>query len=270
MRRGILFFVTFIMMLAVLSCHRKDIRLYHYSFSAVSDTIFVQPFFPVQLNFSRAISEEIGDFYKSPVVILPEKKLYSSARSVTGRYSAPLILDNLGKEKRASRYKIIGVTSYDIFCESHGVKEWGIFGLGNCPGNSCVVSDFRLRKFVGHEKAFTVNVVLHELGHNFGLNHCDKDQRCLMNDAKGTIKTLYTEQKWLCPYCRRKLDNCRSHNPIKVLKGHLSFYYHNIKTKVPAMIRLAPTAALTVNTSPRKITDKSIAIATLSLSTGAT
>ena len=63
----------------------------------------------------------------------------------------------------------------------------------------------RLVKFTGKTNDFVVNTVLHEIGHTFNLDHCDKDERCLMNDAKGTIATLYKEQKWLCPACVKLL-----------------------------------------------------------------
>jgi archaemetzincin len=168
-------------------------------------TIYIQPFYPFSHERVTQAATEIQNFYHCKVVVLPECKIYDEARSKSGRYSAPILLDLLDKKVRTKDSKILALTSYDIFHEDHGVKEWGIFGLGNCPGNSCVVSDFRLKWFPEKTPEFTIKIILHELGHTFGLPHCDHDDRCLMNDAKGGIAPLYKERKILCSRCLNKL-----------------------------------------------------------------
>lgn len=50
----------------------------------------------------------------------------------------------------------------------------------------------------------------------------------------------------------------------------LCLLVYKMSTSVPPMIRIAPTAAFQVKTSPRNKTDRRMAMATLSLSTGAT
>lgn len=49
-------------------------------------------------------------------------------------------------------------------------------------------------------------VVLHELGHNLGLDHCNKPN-CSMEDAGGTIKTVDRENKEVCPKCSMFLSD---------------------------------------------------------------
>ncbi|MCW3126137.1 MAG: Peptidase family [Bacteroidetes bacterium] len=205
-------FLLFIvgLLITLFACRHKPVTQTTHLKKEWADTIFIQPFYPVTDVFAQIASRELHDFYGSPIVILPTIKIYEKAHSATGRYSAPILLNCLSDLPRAKGYKILGLASFDIFTESRGVKEWGIFGLGNCPGNACVVSDFRLKQFKGKTEAFTINVIIHEIGHNFGLPHCDKDEKCLMNDAKGTIATLYKEQKWLCPYCTNKLAVIRA------------------------------------------------------------
>ncbi|MBS1617146.1 MAG: hypothetical protein JST76_01415 [Bacteroidetes bacterium] len=144
-------------------------------------------------------------FYHVPVVVLPSMRIYDTARAASGRYSADILLHCLSSLRRAQGHKILGLTTCDIFTRKNDISQWGIFGLGRCPGDQCIVSDFRLRKFKGKMQEFVTNVVLHEIGHNCGLPHCSHDDKCLMNDAKGTIATLYHEQKWLCPHCRQRL-----------------------------------------------------------------
>lgn len=156
------------------------------------------------------IAEELRSFYGMSIRILPKRGHFKQAKlENTYRYSASMVLSLLKPLKPADCDKILGITDVDIFTrkEVKGVvyPHWGIFGLGTMPGTECVVSDFRLRKFGKKANEFMVLVALHEVGHNLGLPHCDKHPHCLMNDAKGTAKTLFQEKKWLCGYCRKKI-----------------------------------------------------------------
>jgi len=47
-------------------------------------------------------------------------------------------------------------------------------------------------------------VSIHEFGHTLGLAHCDS-KNCVMNDAKGTIKTVDKAKEELCEKCKKKL-----------------------------------------------------------------
>jgi archaemetzincin len=153
----------------------------------------------------------IRDFYPVRIAILPPADLPDSAYyRPNQRYRAEKILDFLDAiaEDYGNEYlKIVGITSVDISTTKGDIYDWGIFGLGYMPGRVCIISSFRLgRKNVG-EKLFyerLVKVVNHELGHNFGLNHCP-NQHCLMEDAKGTIKTVDGETGALCPLCHEQL-----------------------------------------------------------------
>lgn len=184
----------------------------HQSTTTAGDTLYIQPFYPASAAWAQHEAAELHAFYQVPVIVLPERKIWDTARSATGRYSADILLHCLTSIERARGHKILGLTTYDIHTHKNNIAEWGIFGLGRCPGDQCIVSDFRLRKFKGRAQGFVTNVVLHEIGHNYGLPHCSADEKCLMNDAKGTIATLYREQKWLCPHCRQVLAE-RGHLP---------------------------------------------------------
>ena len=46
---------------------------------------------------------------------------------------------------------------------------------------------------------------MHELGHNLGLKHCDKDAKCLMRNAAETVKTVDQVDLKLCTYCLSKI-----------------------------------------------------------------
>ena len=125
------------------------------------------------------------------------------AKSKT-RYEASKILNKFNSTKN-----LLIITEKDIAVkyERRHTDEWGIFGLGTCPGKTCVVSTFRLKRKAS-EKLFRerlVKVCIHEIGHNLGLPHCSADPACLMNDANGTIRQVDQEKLYFCAQCRQKL-----------------------------------------------------------------
>lgn len=77
---------------------------------------------------------------------------------------------------------VIGLTSKDISTTKGNIKDWGVMGLGYCPGNSCIASTFRLSKSNINEQFY--KVAIHELGHTQGLPHCP-NKTCYMRDAEG-------------------------------------------------------------------------------------
>ena len=107
-------------------------------------------------------------------------------------------------------HKNISTTKKNMF---GGVKkpkskyeDWGIFGLGYRPGPSCIVSTYRLGKKSKKRSNRLVKITLHEIGHNMGLPHCDRDPNCVMRDAAESIKTVDQVSKDLCEFCRKDIE----------------------------------------------------------------
>jgi archaemetzincin len=174
--------------------------------------IAILPFKGISEKKASMIASEIASFYHIKVKILPSKTCFEKARLAgSDRYDAKIILKELVKSIPEGCNKILAICNADIFTEKtvHQVRydHWGIFGLGYQPGKACVVSDFRLKKFGKISDSLLVKVALHEMGHTFGLPHCNRDRRCMMNDAKGTVQTLFHEEKWLCAYCSGVIKN---------------------------------------------------------------
>lgn len=125
---------------------------------------------------------------------------------VRHRYRADSILNILHRFKPAGFNYIIALTHKDISCTSYPYPDWGVLGYGEYPGQTCVVSSYRMKSPAITEKLYLERlqkVVLHELGHNFGLDHCSAPA-CLMADAEGTIATVDREKVWICPACSKK------------------------------------------------------------------
>ncbi|OWY19497.1 hypothetical protein C7N43_26545 [Sphingobacteriales bacterium UPWRP_1] len=153
------------------------------------------------------LQTEISDFYNASVTITAKVEMPAAAwYAPRSRYRADTIIAILARSKQYAAYdKVIAITGKDISTTKGQYPDWGILGLGFCPGKSCVVSTRRLKKSATgaqHLQERTVKVALHELGHTFGIPHCANSSKCLMRDAEGTVKSVDAEEKYLCPRCR--------------------------------------------------------------------
>ncbi|MCA9717407.1 MAG: hypothetical protein KC468_22215, partial [Myxococcales bacterium] len=166
--------------------------------------------FPEDLiaDLERSLAEEFAvEVRRHPEVVPLPKETYYPPRK---RYRADRLLDFLETLPEASEpgTKILGLTEVDISTTNEPHEDWGIFGLGHMPGRAAVISSKRLRRRVKDRAHLTRRVritALHEIGHTFGLPHCP-EERCLMQDAEGSITNTDTASGTLEPGCRAKLE----------------------------------------------------------------
>ena len=168
-----------------------------------------------RLNFVR---NEIINFYKTPVIILPSIALPRSFinKKKGERYSADSILLLLKRFKNDSIVEVVGLVHKDIYTSKKdndgNIQEpvakyavWGICGLGFLPGDECIISDNRLKtKDSSIFKRRLKIVVIHEIGHNLGLPHCNT-KGCIMHDTNGKISTIDNSMNDYCDECKQKL-----------------------------------------------------------------
>ncbi|HYG50640.1 MAG TPA: hypothetical protein VD905_07035 [Flavobacteriales bacterium] len=186
---------------------------------------------PVLLVYSKQVSEQYIHSLKTHLekafpykIIVKEspalpKNLVSTMRS--NRYRADSILRYLNLTYEGQALKILLITHHGITCTKQVMKngkkvvkeprarylDWGIFGLGSCPGYTCVVSTAFLWTRKANEKTFLQrlkNISVHELGHTFGLPHCPV-KACVMNDANETIVTVDKSTGLFCTACKKQL-----------------------------------------------------------------
>lgn len=134
------------------------------------------------------------------VATLPKAAYYPPRN----RYKAAALLTYLNTY--AGYDKIIGITTKDISTTKGAIDDWGVMGLGSCPGKSCVISTYRMRtpnRLLFNDRF--IKVGLHELGHTMGLQHCTYSRTCFMEAAEGTIKSVDGETRFLCPHCKKLL-----------------------------------------------------------------
>ena len=104
--------------------------------------------------------------------------------------------------------RVLAITDVDISTTKGKVYDWGVFGLGELGGRSCVISIRRLRRGArspSHLEFRVVTTAIHEVGHTLGLPHCT-EPRCVMLDAEGSIATTDSSSGHLGPGCRALLD----------------------------------------------------------------
>ncbi|GAB4178502.1 MAG: archaemetzincin family Zn-dependent metalloprotease [Calditrichia bacterium] len=124
---------------------------------------------------------------------------YNSNRE---QYDAYALIKELLNYINDEQSKVLGITGKDLFIP---ILTY-VFGLGYLGGNSGIVSYYRLRnEFYGLEPneelllVRTYKVILHELGHLYGLKHCNKSW-CVMYSAN-TIDDLDIKNDMYCIEC---------------------------------------------------------------------
>ena len=178
--------------------------------------IFIQPLGKVNKEYIDEAVDGINSFYNVRITVLEAKLLPDAAYyAPRKRYRAEKLLDflenTIDTDAGGNRNKIIlGLTEVDISTTKDKYDDWGILGLSRLYGGPAVVSTFRLKRTKNKKQIIErlVKVVNHELGHAFGLHHC-LSQGCLMQDAKGTIKTVDNESGFLCSECRKFLTDMK-------------------------------------------------------------
>jgi archaemetzincin len=178
--------------------------------------VFIQPLGEVDPEYIGVVMDAIEEFYgfrcELRPMVEPTDDLLAASKT---RYDAGKILTKFN-----SKDHVLVLTEKHFATRKDNIPEWGIFGLGYRPGKVCTVSTFRFSKGVPREKVLErlQKIALHELGHNLGLPHCKNDPYCLMNDAKGTVRTVDQCKVWLCDRCRDsaswRLPNATSSTPI--------------------------------------------------------
>jgi archaemetzincin len=141
-----------------------------------------------------------------PITVLDGKTLPSFAfYKPRQRYIADSLLVFLAQTNKGRSGKIIGITTKDISTRKDPHENWGILGLGTCPGEACVISSFRAGKNKVSHKDFIrrmITLALHEIGHTYGLEHCPV-ANCIMKDAEG--KMNLDDGDSYCEKCRNYL-----------------------------------------------------------------
>jgi archaemetzincin len=158
--------------------------------------IVVQPFADFPASSAKEVYKKIRNIIPTVIFYTPISLPRQAYYAPRNRFRADTIIRYLSRLRNQDTVTI-GLTSKDISTRKKNITDWGVMGLGLCPGNACVVSTFRLPKQKRSDQLF--KLALHELGHTEGLPHC-KNKTCFMRDAEG--ENHFDEQTGFCTSCR--------------------------------------------------------------------
>lgn len=161
--------------------------------------VHLQPLDDGSRAYTSYILSEVKKIYPDVIlhepIAMPRHAWYSPKK----RYRADSLIVWL-KNRMKKGEVVVGITTKDISTTKKEVGDYGVMGLGFRPGKACVASTFRLNKRNLREQLF--KVVIHELGHTQGLDHCPV-KTCFMRDARGG--NPLDEEKEFCGKCRSVL-----------------------------------------------------------------
>jgi archaemetzincin len=159
-------------------------------------TIFIQPFKGISAEETNYVFASLKKYFPNVQIKEPIPLPAFAYYPARNRYRADSLIRYLSK-LTADGYISIGLTDKDISTNKDKISDWGVMGLGYCPGKSCIASSFRLAKKDKLMQLFKVSI--HEFGHTQGLPHCAVPS-CFMRDAEGKNPT--NEETEFCSKCK--------------------------------------------------------------------
>jgi archaemetzincin len=171
------------------------------------ETISLIPVGHIDEDVLKPLADLLKNTFPNPCTIGPKMELPAEAFNVErSQFLASAILHDMKSHITSDSGKTLGVTDVDLYVPDLNF----VFGLADRPGSVAIISMSRLRQeFYGLEcdpdlfQNRMVKEAIHELGHSFGLTHCQNPQ-CVMSFSNSLIDTD-NKGKDFCADCRRQL-----------------------------------------------------------------
>jgi archaemetzincin len=157
------------------------------------------------------VAKDVSGAFAYPVVLkecnLDINHFYNPDRR---QYDANRLLQEISEMAPTNEIKVIGMVRVDLFIP---ILTY-IFGQAKLNGYTGVASIYRLRnEHYGLEANYDLlidrfgKVIIHELGHTFGLIHCSNPV-CVMRSST-YVEDLDQKEKKFCFRCRTELNRVK-------------------------------------------------------------
>jgi archaemetzincin len=167
--------------------------------------IILKPIGDIDKGLLDELKARLEQTFGCPVNIAFEdfnmRKAFDSRRR---QYLATKILAQLKMKSKSER--VLAVVDVDLYATGLNF----IFGQADTVAGTAVISLYQLRQeyygMLPNEKLFwdrAVKEAVHELGHTFGLDHC-QNEKCVMHFSNSLADTDW-KQAAFCSLCRPKL-----------------------------------------------------------------
>jgi len=172
------------------------------------DVIYIQPLGGVERDKLNSIKAILDRRFNKKVVLLAGNALPKSFRDdERDQYDAGLLRIWSMQNVPGDAFRFITVIEEDIFTGRYNF----IFGQAQLPGKVSVISLHHFASsarslFPSERRLFETRIeklIMHELGHNFGLQHCS-DENCVMHYANSMFD-MDTAGAYYCDECLGKL-----------------------------------------------------------------
>jgi archaemetzincin len=172
--------------------------------SLITVVILIQPIGKIDNNVISILEKSLGDVFDTEVRLsskrleVPEES-YNPPRK---QFNSTKILSFMIEAIEEASAHVLGVTDVDLYVPGLNF----VFGQAQCPGTFAVISVHRLQH--PDEAVFLNRVVkeaVHELGHIFGLTHCE-NPLCVMHFSNSLMDTDI-KGKTFCEKCLNRIKH---------------------------------------------------------------
>ncbi|CUS83208.1 archaemetzincin [Candidatus Kryptobacter tengchongensis] len=176
--------------------------------SSKSNKILIAPIYPVDFALALTLVSPLKEIFKCDVLLDNTNHInlsfaYDSSRS---QFNSTKIILALSEKYKNFNGKVLGIISVDLFIP---VLTY-VFGEAQLGGKVSIVSTLRLNEIaygLPENRKLTEERLLkeavHELGHNFGLLHCE-NYLCVMHPST-SIEEVDIKTSSFCKDCYEKL-----------------------------------------------------------------
>lgn len=174
--------------------------------------IYIVPIGVLAPNLIDVVAASVSDAFELPVrVVKLDVELERALDSHREQYNSTVLLAELLRSRPPDAEKVIGITAVDLFIP---VLTY-VFGEAQLDGTVAIASTHRLHnEYYGLPADYALFMdrflkeCLHELGHTYGLVHCD-NYMCTMY-ASSSVEELDVKGASFCENCRKTLGEVRA------------------------------------------------------------